>query len=177
MLCLYHTLHTALGLTVVTVTISLGRQSTGEAGKDLGHKWTCINTGKESEKSSSIVIALRKGPGKTLVGKQHQMGLHRASSHGQKPGWWPIKQRYGNIIMISMRKGIAEFHVRPIHRFVNNIEQRISNLVDDTKCSPLSAQQWRQGRVKTLILCLWPNTSSPATVMVTASTLWWSLPL
>lgn len=120
MLCLYSTLHTAIGLTVVTVTNSIARQSTGEVGKDVGHKWTCTNTGEESGKSSSIVIALRKGPGNILVGKQHQMGLHRAPSHGQKPGWWPVKQRYGNKIMISMGKGIAQFCVRPIHRFVNN---------------------------------------------------------
>lgn len=41
-----------------------------------------------------------------------------------------------------MGKGIAEYHVRPIHRFINAIEQRISNiLTDDTKFSPLTIQQ------------------------------------
>ena len=53
--------------------------------------------------------------------------------------------------MISTGEGIAEFGVRPIHKFINDIEQSISNtIVDDTKFSHLSAQQLRQGQVKTL---------------------------
>lgn len=103
MCCLYSTLHTAVGLTVVTVTNSIGTQSAGEVRKDLEHKRTCISTGKQ------YCHSLEKRAWQTQVGKQHQMGLHRAASHGLRPGWWPVKQRKGNIIMISMGKEQPSF--------------------------------------------------------------------
>lgn len=53
--------------------------------------------------------------------------------------------------MISTGDRIAESGVRPIHRFINDIEQSITNtIVDYTKLSHLSAQQLSQGQVKTL---------------------------
>lgn len=74
--------------------------------------------------------------------------------------------------MISTGEGIAEFGVRPIHRFINDIEQSISNTtVDDTKFSHLSAQQLRQGQAKTrhsLYACGLIHTRSAITAMATA---------
>lgn len=53
--------------------------------------------------------------------------------------------------MISTGEGIAEFGVRPIHRFINDMEQHIpSTAADDTKSSHLLAQQQWQGQAKTL---------------------------
>lgn len=55
------------------------------------------------------------------------------------------------MITISTGEGIVEFGVRPIHRFINDMEQSISNTrVDDTKFCHSSAQQLRQDQVKTL---------------------------
>lgn len=54
-------------------------------------------------------LSLEKRAWQTQVGKQHQMGLHRAASRGLRPGWWPVKQRKGNIIMISMGKEQTSF--------------------------------------------------------------------
>lgn len=55
------------------------------------------------------------------------------------------------MITISTGEGMVEFGVRPIHRFINDMEQSIPNIrVDDTKFSHLSVQQLRQDQVRTL---------------------------
>lgn len=81
--------------------------------------------------------------------------------------------------MISTGEGIAEFGVRPIHRFINDTEQSTSNTtVDDTKFSHLLAQQLRQGQVKTLHSFYaygLIHIKSPTTAMATAPMIRWSL--
>lgn len=74
------------GLTAIPMINSLGRKRTGEMVKSLEHKITCISTEGKENKRPAVLSSLEKGPGKLLVGKQHQMGLHRALSRGVKPG-------------------------------------------------------------------------------------------